>query len=130
MNRLILLLTFFIATLNYAQETKIDGIVAVVGNEIITETDVKEGENYARSEGQIVTDRCSFIENMMKEKIILYKAKQDTLISVSKDEVSREAESRIDGYRNYFGSDVNILTNFKFKTMGELRSLLETMIKF
>lgn len=129
MNRLFIVVTFFIATFIFAQETKIDGIVAVVGNEIITETDVKEGENYARSEGQTVTDRCSFIENMMKEKIILYKAKQDTLITVNKDEVAREAESRIEGYRNYFGSDVNILTNFKFKTMGELRSLLETMIK-
>jgi peptidyl-prolyl cis-trans isomerase SurA len=129
MNKLFLALTLFAATCSFAQEKKIDGIVAVVGDEIITESDINEAENYARSEGQAVTDKCSFVETMMKEKIILYKAKQDTLISVGKDEVSREAESRIEGYRNYFGSDQNILVNFKFKTMSELKSTLETMIR-
>ncbi|MDR1876067.1 MAG: peptidylprolyl isomerase [Flavobacteriaceae bacterium] len=129
MNRIFLALTFFAAAFSFAQERKIDGIVAVVGDEIITESDINDAENYARSEGQTITDKCSFVETMMKEKIILYKAKQDTLISVGKDEISREAESRLDGYRNYFGSDQNILTNFKFKTMAELRNILETMIK-
>ncbi len=129
MNKLFVALTFLVTLVSFAQERKIDGIVAVVGDEIITESDINEAENYARSEGQTITDKCSFVETMMKEKIILYKAKQDTLIAVGKDEVSREAESRLDGYRNYFGSDQEVLKNFRFKTMGELRSVLETMIK-
>ncbi len=120
---------FSFTLLTFGQEKKIDGIVAVVGDEIITESDINDAENYARSEGQIVSDKCNFVETMMKEKIILYKAKQDTLVTVGKDEVSREADSRLDGYRNYFGSDENVLKNFKFKTMGELRNVLETMIK-
>ncbi|MDR2121684.1 MAG: peptidylprolyl isomerase [Flavobacteriaceae bacterium] len=129
MNKILIALALFTATFSYAQERKIDGIVAVVGDEIITESDINDAENYARSEGQTVTDKCSFVETMMKEKIILYKAKLDTLIVVGKDEVSREAETRLDGYRNYFGSDQNVLTNFKFKTMGELKSTIETMIR-
>lgn len=129
MNKILILITFLITTLSVAQERKIDGIVAVVGDEIITESDINDAENYARSEGQTVTDKCSFVETMMKEKLILYKAKQDTLITVGNDEVSREVDSRLDGYRNYFGSDQNVLTNFKFKTMGELKNVLETMIK-
>ncbi|TWP28190.1 peptidylprolyl isomerase [Apibacter muscae] len=129
MNRILLILTFFASLYTYSQERKLDGIVAVVGDEIITDTDIFDAENYAKSEGQQITDRCDFLENMMKEKIILYKAKQDTLISVSKDEVNREVDSRLDGYKNYFKTDQELLLNFKFKTMAELRSVLETMVR-
>ncbi|MDR3327679.1 MAG: peptidylprolyl isomerase [Prevotellaceae bacterium] len=129
MNKILAALAFFAAVHIGAQEQKIDGIVAVVGDEIITETDVNDAMNQARAEGQTVTNKCDFVENMMKEKIILYKAKQDTLITVDNNSITRETDSRIDYFKGNFGSEENLLKAYSFKTMGEFRNLLTTMLK-
>ena len=129
MNKILTALAFFAVVQIGAQEQKIDGIVAVVGDEIITETDVNDAMNQARAEGQSVNNKCDFVENMMKEKIILYKAKQDTLISVDDNSVAREVDSRIDYLKSGFGSEDTMLKAYSFKTMGEFRNLLTTIIK-
>jgi peptidyl-prolyl cis-trans isomerase SurA len=56
----------------------VDGISAVVGNEIVLESDIQEQANYAQQQGENVTDKCKFIEKIIGNKLLIYQAKKDT----------------------------------------------------
>ena len=46
----------------------IDGIAAVIGDEIVLESDIKDQENYAKQQGANVGDKCDFMESILNNK--------------------------------------------------------------
>ena len=58
----------------------VDGISAVIGDEIVLESDVNEQMNYAKQQGASNIDKCEFLENFLNNKLLVYEAKKDTLI--------------------------------------------------
>lgn len=132
MNKFIIALMLLISSFGYSQkEQKIDGIVAVIGDEIITESDVTEMVNYAKADNQTITNKCDFVGTLMMNKMLLYKAKQDTIITarVTEDEVNRGVDGYVSYYKQGIGNDDAVLKYFKYKTMDALRSDLAKMVR-
>jgi peptidyl-prolyl cis-trans isomerase SurA len=113
----------------FAQKTKVDGIAAVVGNEIILDSDVNEMLKHARSQGYKVDNKCEFLENILMNKILLTQAKQDTLIQVSKDEVKAAANQQLEMYIDRAGSEKALLEAFQISTLAELRNEMEIEVE-
>lgn len=112
----------------YSQKS-IDKIVAVVGDEIILESDVENQYNYlinngTKDKGDL---RCQAVDAMIINKILLTKAKQDS-IAVKEDEVDAEVDKRV----NAMIENVDGVANFEkivgrnvMKYKNEIHSSIE-----
>ena len=60
---------------------RLDGIVAVVGDEIVLASDIRDRVTQAKLEGRIVTDdnECGLLESVLFEKLLLHNARLDSL---------------------------------------------------
>jgi len=84
----------------------IDKTVAVVGNEVITISDLEEEVRMIRAQG-MSSDRnmrCELLESMMESKIFLMQARLDSL-TINQDMVDGELSQRIDQVRTQLGGD-------------------------
>lgn len=83
----------------------IDRIVAVVGEEIILESDVENQYNYLLINGQKDngTLRCQVLDQLIVGKLLLNKAKQDS-IEVNELQVQSEVERRVKAVVDQMGS--------------------------
>ena len=89
----------------------IDGVVAVVGDEIILESDIIEQANFAKQQGEMTSDKCSFVESLLNNKLLIYHAKKDTLIPDRSKEIREKA----------------MLDAYKFKTAQDMKNTIENL---
>ena len=84
---------------------RIDGIVAVVGDEIVLASDIQDRVTQARLEGRTVTDdnECGLLESVLFEKLLLHNARIDSL-EVTDAEILGEIDRRLTYYMQMFGS--------------------------
>ncbi|MEL6191447.1 MAG: peptidylprolyl isomerase [Bacteroidota bacterium] len=84
----------------------LDRIVAVIGEEIVLESDVDNQYNYLTGNGQKDdgTLRCVVLEQLIVSKLLLNKAEQDSII-VSEDEVLGEIDRRIEYMMSQLNND-------------------------
>ena len=129
----ILTLSFLVSLFSFNANAQIkkgdlvDGISAVVGNEIILESDILEQQNYAAQQGAAKTDKCEFMDGILGNKLLIYKAKKDTLIQ---DRTSAIKEGAIDKYNqivSQFPSERAMLDSYKFRTSYEMKNAIEKM---
>src|SRR5690625_1872070 len=78
-----------------SNQFKIDGVAAVVGDEIILNSDVERDYIQALAQGFEIENRCDFMENILVEKLLLTKAKEDTLINITNDQVDRQVDATV-----------------------------------
>lgn len=83
----------------------IDRIVAIVGEEIILESDIENQYNYLIINGEKDdgTLRCQVLDQLIVGKLLLNKAKQDS-IEVSELQVQSEVDRRVKGVADQMGS--------------------------
>ncbi|MEO0638403.1 MAG: peptidylprolyl isomerase, partial [Bacteroidota bacterium] len=81
---------------SFAQQT-VDRIIAVIGDDIVLESDIDNQYNYLIINGQKDdgTLRCQVMEGLIVNKLLLDKAKQDS-IEVSDGEVEGELVRRME----------------------------------
>ncbi len=129
MNRIriyVALIIFFAGSAVFSQ-VEGDRIIAVVGNEIITESDFQyQIQLYARQNQ--ITELNPFIaqqifQSMLTNKIILAKAEQDSII-VSEDEVIRELDNRVKGLIAQVGSEER-LSEIYGMSLSKIKILLK-----
>lgn len=98
---------FFLTAAFVQSQTEGDKIVAVIGNEIITESDFQfQIEQYARqNQLQEISPYLvqQIFQSMLTNKIILAKAEQDSIL-VTDDEVNKELDARIKNLLTQAGS--------------------------
>ena len=84
---------------------RVDGIVAVIGDEIILASDIRDRVTQAKLEGRAVTDanECGLLESVLFEKLLLHNARLDSL-EVTEAEVMGEIDRRLAYYMQMFGS--------------------------
>jgi len=84
---------------------RVDGIVAVIGDEIILASDIRDRVIQAKLEGRAVTDanECGLLESVLFEKLLLHNARLDSL-EVTEAEVMGEIDRRLAYYMQMFGS--------------------------
>ena len=105
----------------------VDGISAVVGNEIVLESDVLEQQNYAAQQGAAVTDKCEFMESVLNNKFLIYKAKKDTLIQDRSAAIRDQAANKYEQIAGQFPSEKAMLEAYKFRSSYEMKNVIEKM---
>lgn len=129
---MVLFLSTFITVNTFAQtakSTKLDGIAAVIGDQIVLESDVERDYILSKQQGLQVADKCEFLNDILMEKMLIDRAKQDTLISVSQDEVTRSLNAQIEDFKQRGGGEENVLKFFGFRTMAEMKNEMKYIVE-
>ena len=113
---------------NPQDQLKLDGVAAVVGDEIILDSDIERDYIQAKMQGYEVENECDFLENILVEKLLLTKAKEDTLIVITNDQVDRQVDGTIQRFLSQ-GSEREILDYFGYNTMAELKQELRGIMR-
>lgn len=103
----------------------IDGIAAVIGDEIVLESDIKDQENYAKQQGANVGDKCDFMESILNNKLLIYEAKKDTLIENKSAAIKEMAGNKYTQILGQFPDEKAMLTAYKFRTSYEMKTAIE-----
>lgn len=107
----------------------IDKSIAVVGNEMISISQLEEEVQMMRAQG-LASDRnvrCELLEQMMESKLFLMQARLDSL-TVNNDMVEGELRNRIDMIRSQLGGDEEMEKYFGkplYRLRQEWRKALE-----
>ena len=116
----------------YAQQVQvIDKIVAVVGNNIIMQSDIEQQYMQYRMQGGIKGSassiRCEILEDMLFRKLMLNQAELDS-ITVSDEQIDSEVDRYIRYYLSQFGSQEK-LEKYYDKPMKDIKNDLRDMLK-
>ena len=115
----------------YAQQQVIDKIVAVVGKNIIMQSDIEEQYMQYRLQGGIKGSassiRCEILEDLLFRKLMLNQAELDS-IEVTDAQIESEMDYRIRYYLAQLGSQEKVEKYFN-KTMSEIKDELRTIIR-
>ncbi len=130
----LIIAALWVATAVQAQEDKvqvIDKVVAVVGKNIILESDVENQYIQYRlqggAEGTGTALRCGILEDLLFQKLMLNQAEMDSL-KVTDDEVDAELSRRISDMVSRVGSQEKLEAYFN-KTMSEIKDELRPMVR-
>ncbi|WP_103326784.1 peptidylprolyl isomerase [Bacteroidetes bacterium endosymbiont of Geopemphigus sp.] len=124
-----ILFSFSISPCSYAQE-KLERIAAVVGDEIILESEIQEGiSNNRAREKTTPEDPCKFFEEMLSNRMLLYYAKKDTDLRVNDQQVQSGVEEIVKGLERQAGGKEGLLKTYERSTLGEIREEIGTLIK-
>ena len=112
----------------FGQEKNVDNIVAVVGKEIVLQSDIEQLKAYSQQGNEPKTD-CELLEISLSEKMMVHHAKNDTLLKVSKEEVDRQVAQMITQYEEYFKDEQKMIRFFGFKNLSDLKKELFSIQK-
>jgi peptidyl-prolyl cis-trans isomerase SurA len=111
MVRVKVLILLFCAFTAFAQQRTLDRIVAIVGNEIILESDLNYQTYIFAIQNNLRPDDPNLkkyvLEEMINEKLVLTKAIEDTIV-VSDDEILRQIDAQIQMLVRQYGSEQRI----------------------
>ena len=82
---------------------KLEQIIAVVGNEIILQSDVDAQLFQMEASGMPVDDVCPVVDQLMLQKLLLHQARLDSIM-VDDGEVASQIDRRLEYYVRMFGS--------------------------
>ncbi|WP_404986832.1 peptidylprolyl isomerase [Chryseobacterium sp. M5] len=103
----------------------VDGIAAVIGDEIVLESDVEEQMNYGKQQGASTTDRCEFLENLINNKLLVYEAKRDTLIDNRSAAIKETVNAKYGQLLSQFPDEKSMLAAYKFRNQFEMKNAIE-----
>lgn len=131
---LTLILTAFVPSILNAQQRgpMVDRIVAVVGSQIIKESDIENAFEQYKEEGMQMTDslRGAILDELMYRKLLVQQAIHDS-ITISDADVDAEIDRRMRYYLMQFGSEEafekfygKTVEAYKFELRDKVRELL------
>ena len=110
-----------------AQE--IDKIIAIIGDEIVLRSEVEN--QYLQYISQGVTSneelRCEILEDLMTQKLLIFSCKQDS-ITVTKEEIEQEVETRVNYYVDQIGSIEKVEQYFE-KDIYQIKKVLSELVE-
>ena len=133
MKRFFLILSFILfAVLSRAQESQvIDRVVAVVGQNVILQSDIEAQYIQMRLQGGIKGSassiRCEILEDLLFRKLMLNQAEMDS-ITVTDEQVKSEVDRLISYFVSQLGSQEN-LEKYYNKSMTEIKEEMFRMRK-
>lgn len=121
----------------FAQQTDtndyqiIDGVIAVVGRNMIKESELETSFLQAKSQVGIMEDafdtRCNIFESMLINKLMLHQAEIDS-IEVTDEEITRELDSRIKQMIRAYGSQ-EVMEKMMKKSVSEIKTIYRDLIR-
>lgn len=119
-------------TITYAQQAQvIDKVVAVVGSNIILQSEIEEQYMQYRMQGGIKGSassiRCEILEDLLFRKLMLNQAELDS-ITVTDEQIDAEVERYVRYYISQLGS-VEKLEKYYDKRLAEIKEDLHKQLK-
>lgn len=115
----------FISTLKAQEKIKVDGVAAVIGDNIVLDSDIEKfkKELKARSEGSIDISDCEILEELMTQKLIAHHAVIDS-VEISEAEINSEVDRSIAYFNQQLGSIDRVIAMYGFDDEEDLRAEL------
>lgn len=109
----------------------IDGVIAVVGRNMIKESELETSFLQAKSQVGIMENafdtRCNIFESMLINKLMLHQAEIDS-IEVTDEEITRELDSRIKQMIRAYGSQ-EVMEKMMKKSVSEIKTIYRDLIR-
>ncbi len=108
----------------------VDEIVAVIGNQIVLESDIQVQLQQLRAEGNTLTDeslKCAIFEELATQKLLVNLAEVDSLI-VTDEHVESVLGQRVRYYISQFGSQER-LEDFYGKSVAEIKNEFRNVVR-
>lgn len=113
------------------QTQVVDKVIAVVGKNVILQSDIENQYMQYRLQGGVQGSgrsvRCEILEDLMFQKLMLNQAEMDSL-TVTDDEVEAEMSRRINYFISQLGSQEKMESYFN-KTLSEIKDELRRAVK-
>ncbi len=128
-----LLLIVLLSSLNqtFAQEVVVDRIIAIVGKNMILESEVEaqylQDKMQGGIEGSARNARCLILQKMLSDNLLLNQAELDSVV-VSESEVDRSLDQRLRYFISQFGSQEK-LEEYYGKSIIEIKEEFREMVK-
>ncbi|MBO4231754.1 MAG: peptidylprolyl isomerase, partial [Bacteroidales bacterium] len=129
---LLFVVVMLISAVLSAQPISVDGIIAIVGKEIIMKSDIEN--EYAHYASQYATmdnideAKCEIFERLMTEKLMINQAELDS-ISFTDQQVEDQLNYRISSLLQQVGGDAKILENYYNKSLEEIKKDLRELLR-
>lgn len=122
---ILLMFLIFISTLKAQEKIKVDGVAAVIGDNIVLDSDIEKfkKELKARSEGSIDISDCEILEELMTQKLIAHHAVIDS-VEISEAEINSEVDRSIAYFNQQLGSIDRVIAMYGFDDEEDLRAEL------
>jgi len=130
----IILLFFFFSLFHVtvsAQDTVIDGLVAIVGGNIILKSDVENQYIQYRAQGNITGSpkrvKCQILENLLFQKLVFHQAEVDS-VTISDAQVEGEMDRRMRWFISQAGSPEKLEQHFN-KSLMEIKEEMRDAVR-
>ncbi|MGY5355776.1 peptidylprolyl isomerase [Wenyingzhuangia sp. IMCC45467] len=112
-------------TVNAQQKIKIDGVAAVVGENIILDSDIAKfkQEMASRSEEEIDISDCEIMEDVMSQKLLAHHAVIDSIV-VSDAEIAGGVERTLAHFKSQIGDMDKVVALYGFDDLDDLKDEL------
>ena len=130
MNRIFYVLIIVSINIFAQKKSLVDGVFAVVGDDVIFYSDIDEQIFQYQNQGLIQNDeslRNKVIEDLFYQKLLLHFANQDS-VQVDDTEVENSISQRISFFENQLGS-IEKVENYFNKDINELTNELRPIIR-
>jgi peptidyl-prolyl cis-trans isomerase SurA len=126
---LLSLLLFFLSSQAIISQTVIDQVIAVVGGDMIMQSDIEQELMRMKMQGYISEgdEKCELFEQMLIQKLLLNQAKIDSL-SPNTMSIEGEIDRRLKYFISQIGSE-KALENYFNKSIYEIKDDLREMIE-
>ncbi|UYW01424.1 peptidylprolyl isomerase [Flavobacterium agricola] len=113
-----------------AQKKRIDGVIGVVGDYVILDSDIDKTflELSAQNIPTKDISRCELLGKLLEEKVFAHQAIQDSII-VTDAEISSIVDQQIAAMTDQIGSVQKIVDFYKKKDLDDLKAALSEIIK-
>ncbi|MDO3693434.1 peptidylprolyl isomerase [Wenyingzhuangia sp. chi5] len=110
---------------NAQERIKIDGVAAVVGENIILESDIVKykQEIASRAEEEVDIPDCEIIEDVMSQKLLAHHAVIDSIV-VSDVEIAGNVERTLEHFKSQIGDMDKVVALYGFDDLEDLRGEL------
>ncbi len=114
----------FIATAQ--TKVKLDGVAAVVGKNIVLDSDITKFKLELEQQGEPVekTSDCYILEQMMEQKLLAHHASIDTTLIADESSVKPTVERKIEYFTQQTGSEEAVLKLYGFDSLEDLKEEL------
>ncbi len=127
---LIFLIVYIVS--GYTQPYQVDGIIAIVGKEIILKSDIEKTYHEYAAQFSVVDDveeiKCSIFEKKLLEKLMVHQAALDS-IEITDQQVEDHINARIAYLLQQIGGDIKIIEDYYQKSMDEIKKDMRMMMR-
>lgn len=126
----LLVFIFALAANTFAQEKIIDRVVAVVGGNILLQSELEAQFQQYQSQPDAVIDetvKCKLLEELLYQKLLLAQAQKDSL-EVTEGQIEQEMDRRLNFYIQQFGSEERFV-EFYGKSVDDFKTDLRDNVR-